>query len=153
MRRIVALIGSTLIAAAASTTAAQAANLVNLRAELPFEQHNPCTGEDVIGDIRLHYLLNLTINGNNVSGMELLQYSAHGVGQTTGASYTGSEVGYAPFKASLLNGEATMSDSVTFHLTTPGAGNNWVIRATSHITINANGAVTVSYDNLSSSCE
>jgi hypothetical protein len=43
-------------------------------------------------------------------------------------------------------------DSVTFHLTTAVGGNNMVIRGRSHTTINANGDVTVSYDDLSFSC-
>jgi hypothetical protein len=152
MRRILVVIGIALVAAAAGASAAQAGNLVNVRAELPFAVHNLCTDEDVVGEIRVHFLLNLTINGNNVSGMELLQYSVHGVGQTTGASYAGNESGHAPFNASLVNGQATMTNSVTFHLTTPGGGNNMVIRGRSHTTINANGDVTVSYDDLSSSC-
>ena len=152
MRRVSVVIGIAAVAAAVSATSASAANLANVRAVLPFAISNPCTGEDVAGEIRVHFLLNLTINGNNVSGMELLQYSAQGVGQTTGAHYAGNESGYAPFKTSLSNGQVTMADSVTFHLTAPGRGNNLVITGRSHTTINANGVVTVSYDELSATC-
>ena len=152
MRRILVVIGIALVAAAVGATAAPAAKLANVRAVLPFEISNPCTGEAVVGEIRVHFLLTLTINGNNVSGIELLQYSAQGVGQTTGARYAGNESGQAPFTASLVNEQATMTDSVTFHLTTPGGGNNMVISGRSHTTINANGEVTVSYDELSVSC-
>ena len=145
------VIGIVLIAAAAAT-AAQAGNQANVRVVLPFAVSNPCTGEDVVGEIRVHFLLNLTFNDNNVSGKEQLQYSAQGVGQTTGAHYAGNEVGNTQFTTSLQNGQATVTDSVTFHLTTPGGGNNMVIRGTSHTTINANGVVTVSYDNFSVLC-
>ena len=152
MRRLLLVIGIALVASGTGATAAPAANLANVRAVLPFAISNPCTGEDVVGEIRVHFVLILTTNGNNVSGIELLQYSAKGVGQTTGAQYAGNESGHAPFSASLLNGQVTMTDSVTFHLTTPGGGNNLVIKGRSHTTINANGVVTVSYDNLSLSC-
>ena len=151
MRRVLAVIGVVLVSAAVSD-AAQAASLANVRAVLPFAISNPCTGEDVVGEIRVHFVLTLTINGNNVSGMELLQYSAQGVGQTTGAHYAGNESGYAPFKTSLSNGQTAITDSVTFHLTAPGRGNNMVIRARSHTTINANGEVTVSYADLNVTC-
>jgi hypothetical protein len=146
------VIGIAFVAAAAGATAAPAANLANVKAVLPFAISNPCTGEDVIGEIRVHFVLNFTTNGNHVAGMELLQYSAQGVGQTTGAHYAGNESGYAPFTASLLNGQVTMTESVTFHLTTPGGGNNMVISGRSHTTISANGVVTVSYDDLTFSC-
>jgi len=152
MRRFLVLIGIAVVAAAVAATAAPAATLANVRAVLPFAISNPCTGEDVVGEIRVHFLLTLTISGNNISGLELLQYSAQGVGQTTGARYAGNESGQAPFAASLVNERATMTDSVTFHLTTPGPGNNMVIRARSHTTINANGDVTVSFDDMSVSC-
>ena len=152
MRRILVVIGIALVAAAAGANAAQAGNVANVRAELPFTVSNPCTGENVVGTIRVHFLLTLTANDNNVSGMELLQYSAQGVGQTTGARYAGDETGHTSFKSSLVNEQTTMTDSVTFHLTTPGGGNNMVISGRSHITVNANGDVTVSYDDLSFSC-
>jgi hypothetical protein len=152
MRRLLLVIGVALVAAAAGATAAPAANLANVKAVLPFAISNPCTGEDVVGEIRVHFVLNFTANGNNVSGMELLQYSAQGVGQTTGAHYAGNESGHAPFSSSLVNGQVTMTDSVTFHLTTPGGGNNIVIRGRSHTTINANGVVAVSYDEMTFSC-
>jgi hypothetical protein len=152
MRRLLLMIGIALVAAAAGATAAPAANLANVRVVLPFAISNPCTGEDVVGEIRVHFVLNFTTNGSRVSGTELLQYSVKGVGLTTGAQYAGNESGHAPFTANLLNGQATMTDSVTFHLTTPGGGNNLVIKGRSHTTINANGDVTVSYDDLSLSC-
>ena len=73
MRRLLLMIGIALVPAATGATAAPAANLANERAVLSFAISNPCTGEDVVGEIRVHFVLNLTTNGNNVSGMELLQ--------------------------------------------------------------------------------
>ena len=89
MRRLLLVIGIALVAAAAGATAAPAANLANVRAVLPFAISNPCTGEGVVGEIRVHFVLNFTTNGNRVSGMELLQYSVKGVGQTTERSTPG----------------------------------------------------------------
>lgn len=152
MRRVLVMIGVALVAMSVGASAAQASKLANVRAVVPFAIPNRCTGEEVVGEIRVHFLLTLTINGNTVSGMELLQYSAQGVGQTTGALYAGNESGSATFNASLSNGRATMTDSVTFHLATRGGGNNMVITGRSHTTINANGDVTVSYDELSATC-
>ena len=45
-----------------------------------------------------------------------------------------------------------MTDSVTFHLATPGGGNNMVIKGGSHLTINANGVETVAHEDLTVSC-
>ena len=153
MRRVLCVMGVALVAALAATSAAQGENLANVRAVLPFEiPNNPCTGEQVVGEIRVHYVLNLTVNGNSLSGTELLQYSARGVGQTTGAQYAGNESGASSFRTSMSNGQATATDTVTFHLTTPGAGNNLVVTARSHTTIDAHGEVTVSYDDLGATC-
>ena len=152
MRRLLGVIGLAVVAVAVGATASQAAKVANARAVVPFAIPNPCTGENVVGEIRVHFVLTLTTNDSNVSGMEHLQYSAHAVGQTTGAHYAGNESGHESFKASLQNDQATMNAPVTFHLTTAGGGNNMVIRGRSHTTINANGDVSVSYDELSVSC-
>lgn len=152
MRRFLMLIATALAVASAAATAGQAAKQANFRLEFPSTEANPCTGESVDLDVKLHIVVTSTVNSNNVSGTFHLNLSAQGVGQTTGAHYAGSEVDHESFEGSLQNEQYTATDTVTFHLTAPGGGNNWVITGATHITVNAHGDVTASFDRSSESC-
>ena len=131
-----------------AATAAQAANQVNVRLALPSTDFNPCTNELVDSNVRIHIVVNATMNANNVSGTFHLNFNAKGVGQTTGASYVGSESDNEPFSASLSNGRAVIHAVNRFIFTTPGGSNNWVVRVVSHVTIDASGEVTASFEQV-----
>lgn len=62
------------------------------------------------------------------------------------AFYTGSEADNEPFTASLQNSHAVVSMVNRFNMVTRGGGNNWVVRLIGHVTINANGDVTASFE-------
>jgi hypothetical protein len=152
MRRLFVLAGIALVVPCAAVTAAQAAKQDNFRLEFPSTEANPCTGEFVDLNVKLHIVITSTVNRNNVSGTFHLNLSAQGVGQTTGTHYAGTEVDHDSFKGSLQNGQYTATSGVTFHLNAPKGRNNWVIIGMTHITVNANGDVTASFDRVSESC-
>ena len=146
MRRLMIVAGLALIAAVTTMGAAQAANEGNIKLELPSTVFNPCTGELVDSVVKIHIVITATVNDNSVSGTFHLNFSARGIGQTTGASYTGSEADNETFSTSLQNGRAVLPVVNRFNMTTKGGGNNWVVRLVGHITINANGDVTTSFE-------
>ncbi len=57
------------------------------------------------------------------------------------------------FKASLQNGQLAVSFVNNFRMIGPGPGNNYLEHQNTHITINANGDVTVTHDNFSVDCK
>ena len=127
---------------------AQAANQLNLRFSQPSTVPNPCTNELVDSDVKIHIVINGTVNPNNASETFHLNFSLHGVGRTTGAHYTGSEADNEQVTASVEGGRTVITVVNRFNMTTPGRANNWVVRLVSHVTINASGEVTASFEKL-----
>jgi hypothetical protein len=118
----------------------------------------PCAaggaGEIVDLSGNLHTLITETINGNNVSGvMHFNPQGVSGTGETTGLKYQGTGVTQTSFKESLQNGQATMTFVNRFDIIGQGPGNNFTIKETAHITFNADGTVTVNFDNFSIECK
>jgi hypothetical protein len=101
----------------------------------------------------LHTLISFTINGNNVSGYFHFQpQGISGTGETTGASYQATGVTLESFKNSLQNGQANLTFVNNFRIIGQGPGNNFLVHETLHLTINADGTLTVSHDNFSTDC-
>ena len=146
MRRLLIVTSLALIAAITLSSAVQASNEGNLKLEIPSTDFNPCTDESVDSLVKIHIVLTSTANANNVSGTFHLNFSVKGVGQTSGAIYTGSESDNETFNTSLENGRAVFPVVNRFNMTTAGGKNNWVVRVTGHITVNANGDVTAEFD-------
>lgn len=139
-------------------TPADAAVEANTRAEFILEVFVPCAaggaGEVVDLSGRLHTLVTLTINGNEVSG--LLHFQPEGLGgtgETTGAKYRGTGVTQSSFSGSLQNGQFETTFVNNFRIIGQGPGNNFLVHETAHITINADGTVRVNHDNLSTECK
>jgi hypothetical protein len=102
----------------------------------------------------LHTLISSTFNGNNVSGYFHFQpQGISGTGETTGDKYHATGVTSESFKTSLQNGQANLTFVNNFRIIGQGPGNNYLIHETMHVTINADGAVTVSHDNFSVDCK
>ena len=57
------------------------------------------------------------------------------------------------FKGSLQNGQFTATDVNNYRLIGRGPGNNLLIHEVSHITVNANGDTTVTFDKSSVECK
>jgi hypothetical protein len=117
----------------------------------------PCAaggaGEIVDLSGNLHTLITETINGNNVSGvMHFQPQGISGTGETTGLKYQATGVTQTSFKMSLQNGQANMTFVNRFDIIGQGPGNNFRVQETAHITFNADGTVTVNFDNFSIEC-
>jgi len=125
---------------------------------IPWSDFIPCAnggaGEEVSGTIDLHILTTTTVNGNNVSGKFHFQpQGSHLVGSVTGDVYQATGVTQGTFKGSLQNGQFTETDVNNYRLIGHGPGNNLLIHEVSHITVNANGDVTVEFDHSSDGCK
>jgi hypothetical protein len=118
----------------------------------------PCAvngaGEFVILSGSLHVLNTFTINGNKISGKYHFQpQGIRGTGETTGDKYQATGVTQGVFKGSLVNGQFTQTDINNFRIIGQGRGNNFLIHATNHFTINANGTFTSVVNNFKSDCK
>jgi hypothetical protein len=123
----------------------------------PFPIIVPCAnggaGEEIIPQGNVRQLSHLTINGNNY--VIKFQYTPQGVtstGQITGDIYQG--VGMSEFTetGSFVNGRATLTSVWMFTNIGRAGAPNWKLIPTVHTTINANGTITASVDNLVASC-
>jgi hypothetical protein len=119
----------------------------------------PCAAERA-GEIvdlggRLHTVIHLTSNGNNVSGMSHFQpQGIVGTGETTGDTYQATGVTKdSSFKASFQNVQFTQTFVNKFRIIGQGPGNNFLVHEITHVTFNAKGAATVLHDNFSAVCK
>jgi len=139
-------------------TSANAAVQVNTAIDISLQVFVPCAaggaGETVDLSGPLHVLMSFTINGNNVSGVQHFQpQGISGTGETTGAKYQATGVTSTTFQQSLQNGQASETFINRFDIIGQGPGNNFRVHETAHITINANGTVTVNFDNFNVECK
>jgi hypothetical protein len=135
-----------------------AAVQVNDKTDISLTVFIPCAagGAGEIVDLSgpLHMLISFTINGNNVSGYFHFQpQGISGTGETTGDKYQATGVTQESFKNSLQNGQANLTFVNNFRIIGQGPGNNFLVHETLHLTINANGTLTVSHDNFSVDCK
>jgi hypothetical protein len=147
-----------LVALAVSIAPAGAAVQVNDKTNVNLTIFVPCAaggaGEVVDLSGPLHTLVSATINGNNVSGYFHFQpQGISGTGETTGANYQGTGVTEESFKSSLQNGQANLTFVNNFRIIGQGPGNNYLVHETMHVSVNADGTVTVSHDNFSIDCK
>jgi hypothetical protein len=156
MKRIFALCA--IAAAVMGVTVASAAVTTNDTQTIPFSAFVPCAnggaGESVDGTIELHTLVTSTVNGNNVSGKVHFQPQGGDlVGSVTGDKYQPTGVTQEHFKGSLQNGQFNDTYVNNFRIIGQRPGNNFLVHEVFHITINANGDVTVIHDKLSVDCK
>lgn len=158
MRGGLRLVLATLVVAGITAGAAAAGVTQNdVNQTVPFDVFVPCAnggaGEDVSGTIDLHILMTFTINDNNVSGKfhDQLQGSDL-VGSVTGDVYQATGVAQQNFSASLTNGQFNFTFVGNFRIIGQGPGNNFLMHEVAHTTINANGDVTVTFDNFTIDC-
>src|SRR6266513_1946558 len=140
------------------TVPANAAKQVNDMSEINLTVFVPCAaggaGELVDLSGPLHTLITFTINGNNVSGKTHFQpQGISGIGETTGDKYQATGVTQQSFKTSFQNGQANQTFVNNFRIIGQGPGNNLLVHENAHITINANGTLTVFHDNFSVDCK
>ena len=143
----------------ASATAAQAGNttVTNVTFAVDLVEFVPCAaggaGEvvELTGDI--HEVARTTINGNHFSMTfhDNLQ-SLSGTGLTTGDKYQATGSATLTFNGNFNNGQFEDTFAGSFDVIGQGPDNNLLFREVQHITVNANGGVTVSFDRSSLDC-
>src|SRR6266404_1669737 len=137
-----------------ATVPGHAAVEVNQETDISLSVFVPCAagGAGEIVDLSgpLHVLLTFTINGNNLSGRQQFQpQGISGTGETTGLSYQATGLTATSFAGSLVNGQFTQTFINRFDIIGQGPNNNFTVHETLHITINADGTVTVFFDDFS----
>ncbi len=159
---IVALFCAIGLLALPNTAAAQATGMITIINQVvPFTSTlgglvspitNPCTGipVDITG------LTNVTLMANaNATGGITLKLSAvtkgQGVEQGTGFVYSFSENTQATFITSAgVRSDQTLTEKL--RLRGAGALDNWDVKELIHVTVNADGSMTSSVDNLTAVC-
>ena len=104
---------------------------------------------DLSGDIHLLFDLTISNSGNTHVKSHTNPQGVSGVALTTGDKYQGTGVTQSEFNAA-VGMETTFIDN--FRIIGQGPGNNFSVHETFHVTINANGDVTVFFDNISVDC-
>jgi len=123
--------------------------------QIPFNGSitNPCNGETVDFSGTVHGNSTITVNGNNFHAT--FQFNPQGVngnGETTGAKYQATGVTREDFNGSFTNGSFNETFINRFDFMGQGSTPNFSVHETFHITVNANGTVSVSFDNFSTTC-
>jgi hypothetical protein len=120
-----------------------------------FDVFVPCAaggaGEVVSLEGTLHIASHVTLDGaGGFHGtFHANPQGVTGVGQTTGDVYRGTGVSRSGFSGKV--GEVlTVVDN--FRIIGPGPGNNLLVHGVFHLTVNANGTLTVEVDQLSVEC-
>ena len=121
-----------------------------------WSEYNSCTGDLIkiskgIWHIEFTYLFN--------NGREIYQFHTNTANYklynaTTGVEYTGSYV--SNVTDAIVDGpifSGTYTSTLSVLLTTPGGGNNSLLKADFHFTVNANGIGTAYVDNFRSGCQ
>lgn len=112
---------------------------------------NECTGELVDFVVSWQGTFHISLDksgGLHISGNDV--FSARGTGETSGISYLGNQTD--SFSFNLKVGEEATQD-LHFSMISKGGTSNFQVHETAHYTVNANGVVTVSFDNLRITCQ
>ena len=116
----------------------------------------PCanggSGEDVALSGFLHVLSQVTISNTGYATVvsHFQPQGITGIGAVTGAKYQGTGASTETFTVAL---GLTDTFRNNFRIIGSGPGNNVLIHETFHVTVNANGTLTTSIDNLSVECK
>jgi hypothetical protein len=130
---------------------AQAAVTVNTT--IPFNDSLSCNGDTVDVSGVVHQVSALTINGNNFSVVAHFNpQGITGTSETTGAKYQATGVTKDTYGGSFINEQYRETFINRFDFIGQGSAPNLTIHETFHITINANGTITTTFDKLTGSC-
>ena len=121
-----------------------------------FTRFLPCAqggaGEDVTMSGNLHFVVHATVDaaGGNHLTVEINNANVRGVGQVSGARYQATGA-YALNLNELSPGTVTCTSVLNFGIVGQEASNH--LLATIHFTVNANGDMTATVDNVSLVCD
>src|SRR5215210_337097 len=119
-----------------------------------FSVINPCTGEVVALSGTSHFVFHLTrdeAGGFHVHSHETLQH-VKGIGTTTGTTYVAaaSSVQVETFPGGFFDRQ--MSVRFPLILVSQGSADNFRVEYHFHVTVNANGVITVYFEDISTQC-
>lgn len=149
----------TLTVGAVPAQAAASSSTTNLQIPIRFAQFVPCAnggaGELVILSGTLHELIHVTVDNRGGTHIKTHDnpHNVSGVGLAAGARYRGTGVTQQHINAGPSGLPRTVTFVNNFRIIGQGPGNNFMIHENVHITINPNGTVTASVDNLSVVCK
>jgi hypothetical protein len=140
---------SSLAAAAAATTDNQ---IFFIEQPVFVDCANGGSGEVVVLRGNLHAQFHTTFNdaGHVTIKTHSNPQGVSGVGELTGAKYQGTGVTQDIFTATVGNEETFINN---FRVVGQGPGNNFLVHENLHITVNANGTLTVFLDHLRAECK
>ena len=120
---------------------------------------NPCTGEEVLVTGELHTLY--YVSQDSAGGLHVRSHGniqgGTGVGLTSGDRYVLTNARNLETNNQFIDILDTRASECTFvsylQATTPGPKNNFYIRIQQHVTINANGEITVLREEMTTECK
>jgi len=108
---------------------------------------------DVSGPLHVVSQLTVSASGNFSDYFHFQPQGITGTGETTGLKYQATGITEQSFSGSLQNGQLALTFVNNFNIIGQGPGNNFLVHETLHFTINADGTLTVSFDNLTVDCK
>ena len=129
----------------------------SMEVPLALSQFIPCAnlgnGEIVDFSGTLHVVISSTANGNNIHLNELFNpQGAKGVGETTGDVWQATGETRQDLTASVSSFPFEITFVNNFKLV-DGRGGSFQIHENVHVTVNADGTMTASHDNLTFTCK
>jgi hypothetical protein len=130
---------------------ANAAIVTNMFQAVNFSVFDMCTGETVTFTGQEHIQENMTMNPNGTFHIHVTENFAgvQGVGQTTGRKY---QLPAALSETENLTAGQEVTEKTTESLICDGSASNEQITMLTHITMNANGTVTVDHSFSNITC-
>jgi hypothetical protein len=122
-----------------------------------FTVNVPCAnngaGEDVVFLGNLHVLITSTINSGGGARFKFhfQPQGLSGIGTITGDSYQATGVTQETDVIGKVGAETTFVNN--FRMIGQGPGNNFLVHETFHVTVNANGVLTVFFDKATTECK
>jgi hypothetical protein len=118
----------------------------------PYDLINQCTGETVTVTGTIGDDMHIVINGNTMNFSEHQQGQLHGTGSLGNAYLTNLNENVTLNGISSVNGVFIIDDVTVFRMISTNGAANFMVRRIAHLTITANGIVTVNRIDLETSC-
>jgi len=130
---------------------ALADTVVNITSPISFTRTNPCNGENVTfsGNGHLNFHLTFDSGGGVHYDLHTNSQDVKGIGDQ-GNTYT------IPLESlDSVNGQVGREATVTLteEVISQGSAPNFVLDEDAHTTVNADGTITVSFDNVTTACQ
>jgi hypothetical protein len=149
-----ALLLAVALAPATAVFATATTDVVRETVPFVFDDVNPCNGEVVTltGELRLTTRTTVDSKGGFHLAFNLVPSEVRGEG-ASGVAYKATGGQREHFNVALDDAPTTDTFTSIFNLVGQGGTDNFVLRETFHVTVNATGGVTVLFDKVSTACE